>query len=497
MKFMIKKELHIPLSITSLAFLLRIILLEHRPPHFDEGTTGFLVDQITKEGFYTYNPSFFHGPLNFYLLFIMKTLFGKSLWVFRLPNVILGTLAVFLVTRFDRFLSKPTAYFAALAMAVSPAMVYFSRYPFQDTGLLLFSLLFLWGLVGLWKEGTVGFLWVLGWGFAGMMMMKETYLIELAGFAIAAACLKWSDPIPCTIQKWNRRDLFVMMSSVLAALIFFYSNGLSSFSALNNIRFAAFDWGKIAVQGQGHIKPFYYWISLILRYEWPALIGMVAGLFYFLKKDPFLKFIAFYGWAVLILFSLIPYKTPWCLVEIIWPFFFLFGGCIYSLSHVANRIVVYTFAWVTLAVSFVEAAKLNYFHDSDPEHSYVYVQTLPSIYKLMNPIRDLVSNDPSKYHIKGAVIYHNPWPLPWLLSDFTQVSYEDSFENNLPIDADFLVVDPSDVPKVEKELKNNYYTIIFDLRPGEENIKAYFNAKTFHSQFKDRDPDFIPSGVHL
>ena len=74
--------------ILGLAAALRILFLGIKPPHFDEGINGWFVDQMVKEGFYRYDPTNYHGPLHFYVLFLSQTLFGRNLYALRLPVVL-------------------------------------------------------------------------------------------------------------------------------------------------------------------------------------------------------------------------------------------------------------------------------------------------------------------------------------------------------------------------------------------------------------------------
>ena len=69
----------IEIGILLLAAVLRIVLLDIKPPHFDEGINGWFVDQMVRNGFYHYDPTNYHGPLHFYALFISQTLFGRNL----------------------------------------------------------------------------------------------------------------------------------------------------------------------------------------------------------------------------------------------------------------------------------------------------------------------------------------------------------------------------------------------------------------------------------
>src|SRR5581483_11791362 len=75
-----------PWLIVGLGALLRILFLGIKPPHFDEGINGWFVDaHIVKQGFYRYDPTNYHGPLHFYVLFLFKCLFGRNIWALRMP----------------------------------------------------------------------------------------------------------------------------------------------------------------------------------------------------------------------------------------------------------------------------------------------------------------------------------------------------------------------------------------------------------------------------
>src|ERR1700761_7950524 len=76
------------------ALVFRLLWLGMKPPHFDEGVNGWFIDQMTIHGFYHYDPTNFHGPLHFYILFLAQTLLGRHIWALRLPLVLASTAAV-------------------------------------------------------------------------------------------------------------------------------------------------------------------------------------------------------------------------------------------------------------------------------------------------------------------------------------------------------------------------------------------------------------------
>src|SRR2546430_9641582 len=118
--------------ILGLAAALRILPLEKKPPHFDEGINGWFVDQMVKEGFYRYDPTNYHGPLHFYILFLSQTLFGRNLYALRVPVVLASLGAVWLALKYDRVIPRPLARIAALAMALSPGLIFYGRYSIHE-----------------------------------------------------------------------------------------------------------------------------------------------------------------------------------------------------------------------------------------------------------------------------------------------------------------------------------------------------------------------------
>src|SRR5438270_1645564 len=174
-----------PWLIVGLGAFLRFFLLGIKPPHFDEGINGWFVDQMVENGFYRYDPTNYHGPLHFYILFVCQTLLGRNIWALRLPVVLASIFSIHLTMKFEPFVGRNISRLAALAMAVSPGFVFYGRYSIHEVWLLLFSMLFILGLLGLWKLGTTGHLWCVGMGIAGMILTKETYIIHV-GCVLAA-----------------------------------------------------------------------------------------------------------------------------------------------------------------------------------------------------------------------------------------------------------------------------------------------------------------------
>jgi 4-amino-4-deoxy-L-arabinose transferase-like glycosyltransferase len=619
-----------PWLILGLALFLRFFLLGIKPAHFDEGINGWFVDQMVRNGFYRYDPTNYHGPLHFYVLLLSQALFGRNIWALRLPVVLVSIAAVWLTMKFEAFVGKTVSRMAALAMAVSPAFVFYGRYSIHEAWMLLFSMMFVLGLLGLWKFGTRGYLWCAGMGATGMILSKETYVIHIgcaviaggvlpvfnllptlsakrrrylmwgllaavfvcwflpwvkqsdssvSGFSVPSAVphgrylwigfvacgigLVWSllrgnarllsalvatltlgalawgaicfgdtnnyhilpggyvtallgagllftvlipppnfaMDMPAAKRQWDYLDLAIVIATGIALIVFFYSGTFFHWSGVKGIFKAYAAWFQTGEQGHGHEKLWYYWLTLMaptfhfsradcLGYELPALAGLVLCLFCLYFKNLSLRYLAIYSVGVLMVYSYVHYKTPWCIISIIWPFLFLFAAA-FLIVPAAYKAVVYGAGTVLLGISLMSTVWLNYFDCTTDTEPYVYVQTYNDIFKLTRPVLTLAHHDPVFYQMTGYIIRASPYPLPWILDDFPRVGYYE--HNNFPADtdADFLLVQQDKIKEVEAKLHHSYYTEPLTLRAYQDPSKLYLSAKIFKGFFPGRAPDFV------
>jgi uncharacterized protein (TIGR03663 family) len=486
-----------PWMIIALGALLRLLFLANKPPHFDEGINGWFVDQMVKNGFYKYDPTNYHGPLHFYILFISQTLFGRNLWALRIPVVLASIFCIHLTMRFEPIVGKTASRWAALAMAVSPAFVFYGRYSIHEIWLVMFSMFFILGLLGLWKYGTPKYLWSVGMGLFGMILTKETYIIHV-GCAVIAVLVAWVSHLIAPAantkrarQTWTYAELALVIGVGLAAIVFFYSGTFFNWAGLKGLYSTFAAWFETGHKGNGHEKPWYYWLQLIGRYEQPLAIALLASPFCVLfLKDIAVRYLAIYGVGTVMGYSIVAYKTPWCIISITWPLLFIFGAALLLIPERSRR-VGYGIAGGVLALSLVLCIRLNFFRQTTDTEPYVYVQTYNDIYKLTVPLLDLARKDPTKYQLVGHMIRESAYPLPWILGDFTRVGYYE--RDNLPakLDADFLVVQENKIATVEAKLQDAYYTMPFTIRPYQDTSKLYLKASVFKDYFRGRVPDFV------
>src|SRR5437773_9951939 len=110
------------------------------------------------------------------------------------------------------------------------------------------------------------------------------------------------------------------------------------------------------------------------RYEIPAAGGLLLCLFCQGFKNLSLRYLAIYSVGTLIAYSIVKYKTPWCIISFIWPFTFSFGAAVLLVPLTYKR-VVYLVSAILLTGSLGYCVWLNYFRCTTESAPYVYAQT--------------------------------------------------------------------------------------------------------------------------
>jgi hypothetical protein len=233
---------------------------------------------------------------------------------------------------------------------------------------------------------------------------------------------------------------------------------------------------------------------LLGRYEWPALIGLAAGLWLLWPRTPRVaRYLAIYGLGALIAYSIVPYKTPWCIISLVWPFYFVFGQAIVSAARWTDRWAVGAIASVICVASIGTSWVLNYHDHVDESEPYVYVQTTLDVNQLLVPLQTLARRDPRNYQIRGHMILGEQYPFSWILADFPQIDYVDAEELPDPLDADFLLVDNEHVEKVEPLLRHEYYKMPMHIRGNSDSSATlYLYPPTFAKWVPADAPKFTP-----
>ena len=167
-----------------LAAVIRVLFLDLKPTHFDEGVNGWFVEQIKTNGTFNYNPENFHGPLYFYLLYVVDFIFGSEIYIHRFVPILCSLGAIFTFYKTSLFL-KEKHLAGVLALSLSPALVFYARYSIHESLLLFGFSIWFYGCIELLVKASQKALWLLAIGLAVMATTKETFLIFVINSVIA------------------------------------------------------------------------------------------------------------------------------------------------------------------------------------------------------------------------------------------------------------------------------------------------------------------------
>lgn len=126
--------------ITAVAAFMRFFWLDLKPLHHDEGVNGFFLTTLFREGTYKYDPANYHGPTLYYIALGFTKIFGLETIPIRWSVAIFGVLTVILAFFLRPYIGKLGSLFAALFLALSPGMVFISRYFIHEIIFVFLSL---------------------------------------------------------------------------------------------------------------------------------------------------------------------------------------------------------------------------------------------------------------------------------------------------------------------------------------------------------------------
>jgi hypothetical protein len=204
--------------------------------------------------------------------------------------------------------------------------------------------------------------------------------------------------------------------------------------------------GRAGGENSVHVHPWYYYLQMLLlaRYShgpiwtegWIVLLALV-GIAAAVKGscvgplDPKLvRFLAIYTVAMTVVYSAVPYKTPWCVLSFLHGMILLAGvGAVTLLAWVrrpAMQLAVAGLLTVAAGHLAFETYRANFIYYADSRNPYVYAHATPEIFIAVEKVREYAgaggvghSDDmPIQVIVPGG----DYWPLPWYLRDL-QVGY--------------------------------------------------------------------------
>ncbi len=498
------------------ALAYRLPRLDQRPMHTDEAVHAVKAGTLIETGKYVYDPHQYHGPTIYYfaLPFIWfagaQTLAQTNEVMFRLVPVVAGVIVVLLLLGLGDGLGWWAVLCAGLLTAFSPAMIFYSRYYIQEMVLVAATL---GVIVSAWRYTREHKLyWVLLAGAClGLMhATKETCVLAVGAFGVAAVLTAlwarrrdgawpWAGWAMPAYPKAFFHTVVVVVAAVVVSAVFMSGLFSNPRGILDSYLAYTHYFGRAAASshadgGALHEHPWHYYLKLLLYTKdgpgpwWSeALIVVLAltGAAFALSWKSggahptrpasanvnLVRFIAFYTIVLTAGYSIIPYKTPWCMLGFLQGMIMLAGlgaVCLIRLGpNIPARIVIGILLALGLAHLGKQAYMTNYVYYADTRNPYVYAHTSSDTLDLAERIQDLAHVSPARKDMVVKVIAPGAdyWPLPWYLREFPNVGYW--HEPSADLKAPVVIVSTNIEPVVQDKLNasDNYQVEYYGLRP--------------------------------
>lgn len=493
------------------ALALRLPQLAARPLHNDEAVNAVKVNELWQHGRYAYDPHEYHGPtlhyfsLPFFWLNGAQTPDQLSDATLRLAPVAFGVGLILLLLLFVDGLGRNALVWAAIFTAVSPAMVFYSRYFIHEMFLVFFTALTIGAGWRYYQTRLARWAVVVGVGIGLMWATKETFVLALAAMAVAlvgqasrlpkllrpsrlqagsaggtpAGTVAGADACPTT--AFMRHAAFALLAALVVWLVLFTSF-FQNWRGLADSVLTYLPWLERAGGKSPHIHPWHFYLERLTWFHpakspvWSegliltlAVVG--AGVSLLGKKSALHRFLAIYTIVLTIIYSVIPYKTPWCLLGFLHGMILLAGiGVAALVEWLRNRTLKFGFAAILVALTAQlawQAGRASFIFPADRRNPYAYAQTVPDLLNLVNKAEGIARVAPDGYDtvVKVVAPESDYWPLPWYLRRFNHVGWYDQ----LPADALSPVVIVSSKLNArldEQSDKKWIMTGISELRPG-------------------------------
>ena len=445
------------LLLLALALGLRVTRLDQRPMHGDEAVNAVKLGELLERKGYRYDPNEHHGPTLYYASLPIVRLAGSTTFQsltesrLRYITVLAGLGLIILLPLLTEGLGRTAVLWAAFFTALSPAMVFYSRYFIHEMLLVCLSFLTLAAGWRYWRSRKVGWILLAGAGLGLMQATKETFVISVGAATLALVLNQlWNRyldasgvPLKAPPLNWAHAVAGVAIWIVVAVSLFssFFTNAAGP---LDSIR-TYLPWLARAGGDSPHINPWNFYFKRLLYFHadkgpiWSEafllLLAIVGGGAAFVRKGcadancSLVRFIAIYTLVLTAAYTLISYKTPWCLLNF-WHGVILLAGVGATVICSTAKLQFARFAaGIVLLIGgsqlAAQAWMASQVHSADWRNPYVYSQTSPKVFELLEKVEALAQVDPSQHDMLIKIVANDGdfWPLPWYLRHFKQVGY--------------------------------------------------------------------------
>jgi uncharacterized protein (TIGR03663 family) len=476
---------------------LRVARLDERPMHHDEANQAVKFGALLERGDYRYDAHDHHGPTLYYLTLPSAWLRGQHTLAsldettLRGVPVVFGAATILLLPLLWTGIGRTAVATAAILMALSPAMVFYSRMFIQEALFACFTLAFVIAVGRLATGG--GLAWSVFAGVAAGLAVatKETSVIVLPAALVASAIAWWSPgsgrPRNAVTDGRTVGTVFASLAAAAVVAALFYSSFFAAPAAILEPFRAAGTYVDRGIDPSNHAHPWYYYLRLLaytasggLRWSEGLVLALAAvgalsawrrsdGL---PPEDPFwARYLTCHVAIACAVFSAIPYKTPWNLLPFYVGVFVLAGiGFATLMLSIRSRAIRGALA-AALALGSLQlgwqAWRAAVTYAADPRNPYVYAQTVPDAVRMATRIRNLSAMHPDGARMQVSVLAppSEQWPLPWYLRRMPHVGYWTAPGDPLALQAPVIVASSEHTAVLDKVLGDRYASEYYGLRP--------------------------------
>jgi uncharacterized protein (TIGR03663 family) len=528
------------ISIFLIGAFLRLYNLPLVPFHHDEGVNGNFLVRLVREGIYRYDPENYHGPTLYYFAAIIpwvtRFFFGPAArdahgltdFTVRLVPVLFGLGTIWLVLSLRRRLGTIGTLAAAAFVAVSPGAVYLSRYFIHESLFVFFTLGIVVAALKYYEDGHPVYLILAAASAALLFATKETWIISVAVLLIALLtthAYRWlwrtligdqggdissgdssagssEGPGGTIVRLGGLGNIAVWTIAAVAIFVIigvlFYSSFRTNWKGVSDSLKTFEVWTKTSKNAHVHSTATYLakWLPF---QEAPLLVlGLLgAGIITWKPRNSFALFSALWAFGIIAAYSLVPYKTPWLMLNFIVPLALVSGYAIeYAYQLVKNNevsktvglvvaVVVWCVAsgalpnlalthfdkptnWKTMIPGYqmVDLNFVNYDND-DEYYVYIYAHTRRGLLTLVDDIDLIAQRNHTGAETGITIVSPDYWPLPWYFRDYIRVGY---YGRMSPSTEPVIIASANQQAEVEGMFGDRYRRVgsTFALRPGVE-----------------------------
>ena len=399
-------------------------------------------------------------------------------------------------------------------------MVFYSRYYIHEMLLVFFTALAATTWWRFERSGRTGWCLLAGTGLGLMWATKETFVFAVLSLALAAASAagwtRWrGDAGPAWAARWNLKPVAAALGIGVVVALLFFSSFLTNPAGVADAIKTYVPWLHRAAGASPHAHPWNFYFERLLFYRGnggpfcsemlivglaaAGFVAALAGCGLAAANVMLVRVIAFYTAWMTLIYTLLSYKTPWCLLGFFHGMILLAGVGAAALLRCCKTPLLKTGLAIVLAAAASQlgwqAWRENFAVDKGgvpycdtAKNPYAYSATAPDISRLLQTVEGLARVSPAGYKTVIEVISPDSyWPLPWYLRRFQHSGYWDK----IPLQplAPIMIVSTTLSARLDERPEKTHLMVgYFELRPN-VFLELYVSTNLWSQYIKTLPPE--------